>query len=146
MRGIEGVVCRPFPSDPSWSNSRPQRDLVCLINGDPDLIQYFRIQIKELVLHTADFLGKQGHRHEYAELYFVRAGEVTFDLWDKDADTKQRIVVPKSFLLLIPPGVAHRAYGPAGLVMLAITQHPFRTGCDIPADFKPVGPLPYGLV
>lgn len=145
MKQIEGVVMRPFPLDPSWSNSRPARDLVCLINGDPDILRYFGLQIKELTLHTPDYLGKLGHYHNYAELYFVREGEVTFDLWDKGADAKQRAVVPKGSLLLIPPGVAHRAYGPAGLVMLAVTSQPFRPGSDIPADFEPVGPLPYGL-
>ncbi len=142
---IEGVVCRPFPLDPAWSNSRPPRDLDCLMNGDPDLLKFFSIQIKELTLHTADYLGKQGHFHHYAELYFVRKGEVVFDLWDKGASIKQRVKVSEGDLLLIPPGVAHRAYGAAGLIMLAITGAPFRPGCDIPADFEPVGPLPYGL-
>jgi len=145
MNQIDGVILRPFPLDPSWSNSRPARDLVCLINGDPDIIRYFGIQIKELKLHTPDYLGKQGHFHEYAELYFVRKGEVTFDLWKMDADEKQRVVVPEGSMLLIPPNVSHRAYGPAGLVMLAVTSQPFRPGSDIGADFEPVGPLPYGL-
>lgn len=142
---IDGVVCRPFPLDPAWSNSRAQRDLECFVNGDADLLKFFSVQIKELRLHTADFLGKQGHYHNYAELYFVRKGEVVFDLWDKGADTKQRTTVPEGSLILIPPGVTHRAYGSAGLVMLAVTQQPFRPGSDIPADFEPVGPLPYGL-
>ncbi len=142
---MRGVVCRE--SDPNLTNKRPQRTLFGICNGDPDLNGYTAEQIKLLELHQNDFLGKQGHFHAYAELYFVVRGEVTFDLWDREADEKERFVMKAGWILLVPAGIAHRAYGMAGTLMLGSSAKPytFEPPADIPADFEPVGDLPYEL-
>lgn len=143
MSEIPGVVHRLV--DPNNCNSRPQRVLVGIINGDLDIPQ-FPCQLKVLDLHTADWLGKQGHFHTYAELYFVLEGEATFDLVDHRATgNAQRYVVKKGQLLFIPARVAHRAYGTAGLIMIALTEQPYQEGSDIPHNLSPLGPVPYGL-
>jgi len=143
---MQGVVCRE--ADPNLTNVRPQRTLFGICNGDADLNGYKAEQIKLLQLNQNDFLGKAGHYHAYAELYYVVRGEVTFDLWDRENFEKGRFVLKPGWILLVPAGVAHRAYGAEGTLMLGSSEGPytFDPPADIPADFEPVGDLPYGLL
>lgn len=147
-----GVVCRAYPLDPNWRNERPQRTLISWINGDTDLDAYAGLQVKVLQLHQNDWLGKQGHKHDYSELYFILEMEgqskdeviAVFDLMDPESGISQRFELKPGMLLLIPKGIAHRAYGKAGLQMLAITGA-YREGYDIPCEFEPLGEAPFGL-
>ncbi len=142
---IYRVVSRK--ADPRLTNHRPQRTLYGVFNGDIDLGGYKAEQIKLLDIHQDDFLGKAGHYHTYPELYYVVRGEVTFDLWDRDSGEKMRVIMCVGDLLLVPAGIAHRAYAMAGTVLFGSSAAPytFDPPSDIPADFEPVGHLPYGL-
>lgn len=165
---IQGVVHRQI--DPKQSNTRAQRTLLAVFNGDSDLGGYVAAQVKLLILWKHDFLGRQGHYHEYPELYWVMPAlyelfpegqlrtavcgildllgmntpEVTFDLDNRSGQTERHILKPGE-ILLIPAGVAHRAYGKQGTVLLGSSGGPWRDGSDIAADFDPLGELPYGL-
>lgn len=143
---LERVIHRSV--DPQHTNVRPQRTLVGVFNGDQDLPAWLRgRQLKVLELREADFLGRQGHYHEYGEFYYVFRGEVTFDLLDflhPDKSSTRRIIFPGE-ILVIPARVAHRAYGKQGTILIALTEKPYQEGADIPCSFEPVGELPYGL-
>lgn len=135
-------------SDPTLTNKRPQRTLYGIFNGDKDLLGYKADQLKLLLIDENDYLGKKGHYHDYGELYYVAWGQVIFDLWDRGGSgTKERVILEPGEILLIPAGVAHRAYAQKGTLLVGSSsgEFTFDPPADIAADFEPVGPLPYGL-
>ncbi len=142
---MNGVIYRQ--ADPSLTNHRDRRSLFGVYNNDPDLGGYAAKQIKVLIMYEDDYLGKTGHYHVYPELYFVVKGQVIFDLWDRTTGEKNRYLLRPSDILLVPSGMAHRAYAKAGTTLLGSSAeaYSFDPPSDIPADFEPLGPLPYGL-
>jgi mannose-6-phosphate isomerase-like protein (cupin superfamily) len=145
MSQINGVVYRK--TDPTLTNDRPQRTLFGVYNGDQDLNGYKAEQVKLYQLHQSDYLGKKGHYHPYAELYYVMRGEVIFDLWDRETNNKERFTLTEGHLLLIPAGIVHRAYGKEGTFMFGSSSaaYTFDPPSETVADFEPVGETPYGL-
>jgi mannose-6-phosphate isomerase-like protein (cupin superfamily) len=143
---IKGVIFRQ--ADPKLTNQRSERTLYGVYNGDQDLADYKAEQIKLYELHQDDYLGKTGHYHSYAELYYVVHGEATFDLWDRDSNIKERFILNKGQLILVPAVIAHRAYAKKGTFMFGSSSKPYTYNPvgDIPADFEPIGATPYNLI
>jgi mannose-6-phosphate isomerase-like protein (cupin superfamily) len=142
---IRGVVFRQ--ADPKITNKRSERTLYGVYNGDQDLAGYKAAQVKLYELHQDDYLGKSGHYHLYAELYCVIHGEATFDLWDRDTNAQERFVLTEGQLILVPAGIAHRAYAKKNTLMFGSSSRPytFNPAGDIPAHFDPIGSTPYNL-
>lgn len=95
-----------------------RRSLSAIFNGE-----FVARQVKVLKIKQPSILGN--HYHEYAEMFYVFDGEVTYTLESVETGERQVVTMSAGDRLIISPKIAHKAQMAEGTVMIEATEQPF---------------------